>query len=127
MKAAYQILRYASIFSVYHSLKYSEHCYIHAINTNMIELQLDSWLGDRSLYWLAKQSGVAYSTIHKLKKTQPQGISFDVLSKLCDALECAPGDLLLKVPDTTRKNARRKQSAHRPKPAEVSERRIKTK
>jgi DNA-binding Xre family transcriptional regulator len=84
----------------------------------MIELRLNERLGSRSLYWLAKQSGIAYSTIHKLKKAAPQGISFDVLDKLCDALECAPGDLLVKVSEV-------KKSAKNPrKPDNLASRRV---
>lgn len=62
----------------------------------MIEFRLDELLGERSLYWLAKKSGIAYSTIHKLQKAPPHGISFEVLDKLCEALECKPGDLLVR-------------------------------
>jgi putative transcriptional regulator len=64
----------------------------------MIKFRLEERLGDRSLYWLAKEAGISYSTIHKLKKTPPKGISFEVLDKLCDALNCTPGDLLVKRP-----------------------------
>lgn len=53
----------------------------------------------RSLYWLAKQSGVAYSTLWKLKTADTQGVSFGVLDRICEALECDPGDLLVRVID----------------------------
>ena len=69
------------------------------MNMSMIEFRLDERLNGRSLYWLAKESGIAYSTIHKLKKEPPHGISFDTLDKLCAALDCAPGDLLVRVPN----------------------------
>jgi DNA-binding Xre family transcriptional regulator len=63
----------------------------------MIELRLEERLKGRSLYWLSKQTGIAYSTIHRLATMPPQGISFIVLDKLCDALECKPGDLITKT------------------------------
>jgi putative transcriptional regulator len=72
------------------------------MNSYMVELRLKERLGNRSLYWLAKQTGIAYSTIHKLATTATQGISFGVLDKLCDALECTPGDLLVKSPNAKR-------------------------
>ena len=49
----------------------------------------------RSLYWLASKSGVTYQTLSRLKGNKAKAISFDVLEKLCLALECQPGDLLV--------------------------------
>jgi putative transcriptional regulator len=76
------------------------------MNMSMIEFRLDERLGDRSLYWLAKESGIAYSTIHKLNKEPPKGISFDTLDKLCRVLECEPGDLLVRVLGDKKANSR---------------------
>jgi len=56
-------------------------------------------LRGRSLYWLAKETGIAYTTLHKLGKHETGGIDFRVLNKICGALECQPGDLLLYEPD----------------------------
>jgi putative transcriptional regulator len=64
---------------------------------SMIRLDVSSKLEGRSLYWLAKTTGMPYSTVHKLGNAQTYGISFDVLDKLCDALGCEPGDLLVRV------------------------------
>lgn len=79
------------------------------MNTPMIELKLDEQLESRgqSLYWLAKQTGVAYSTLWKLKTADTQGISYGVLDKLCEALNCTPGDLLVRV------NGDKKAKTHR--------------
>lgn len=74
----------------------------------MIEFQLEERLGGRTLYWLAKTSGIAYSTIHKLRKAPPRGISLDTLDKLCAALDCEPGDLLKRVPDGKRAAGRKR-------------------
>lgn len=69
------------------------------MNIGMIRLNLDQQLEARghSLYWLAKQTGVAYSTLWKLKTADTQGISYGVLDKLCEALDCTPGELLVRV------------------------------
>lgn len=49
---------------------------------------------ERSFYWLAKQTGVSHTTLWRLKKGKSLGINFDTLEKICEALECEPGDLL---------------------------------
>ncbi len=48
-----------------------------------------------SMYRLAKDTGVAYSTLWKLKTGRVNSIDFDVLAKICDYLECKPNDLLV--------------------------------
>lgn len=65
----------------------------------MIELQINKLLGDRSHYWLAKTTGINYSVIRNLESQKSQKIDYSSLEKLCDALKCAPGDLLVKVND----------------------------
>ena len=65
----------------------------------MIVLRIDKLLGERSHYWLAQTTGIAHSTIRRFARSKTQRINFATLDKLCDALECQPGDLLLKVPE----------------------------
>lgn len=69
----------------------------------MITLQIDTLLGDRSHYWLAQTTQIAHSTIQRLASHTTNGIRFDTLEKLCDALKCQPGDLLSRVPEQRRK------------------------
>jgi DNA-binding Xre family transcriptional regulator len=68
----------------------------------MIAIKLNDRLQKKgvTLYWLAKNSGVPYVTLWNMsqKKTQ-DSISLPVLSRLCTALGCAPGDLLHHLPD----------------------------
>ena len=59
-------------------------------------LQLDKLLEGRSHYWLAKQTGIAHSTIRRLARPDAEKVSLAILDKLCDALKCEPGDLLKK-------------------------------
>lgn len=61
-----------------------------------IQIDIDEPLrrSGRSFYWLAKQTGISYSTLWRMKKEKAVGINFVTLEKLCDALECTPGDLL---------------------------------
>lgn len=60
-----------------------------------VKIDLETLLAGRSLYWLAKTSGIPYSTVHKIASSKTDGISFIVLEKLSDALECEPSDLII--------------------------------
>lgn len=62
-----------------------------------VRIYLETLLAGRSLYWLAKSSGIPYSTVHKIASNKTDGISFVVLEKLSDALECEPRDLIVKI------------------------------
>jgi putative transcriptional regulator len=48
----------------------------------------------RSFYWLSKQTGISHTTFWRLKKGKALGINFVTLEKICQALECEPGDVL---------------------------------
>jgi putative transcriptional regulator len=49
----------------------------------------------RSLYWLTKQIGTDYTTMHRFKSGKAGGVTFDMLGRICTALECTPCDLLV--------------------------------
>jgi len=54
----------------------------------------------RSLYWLSRNADIPYGTLWNLSQKDTQSsINLPVLSKLCTALECKPGDLLEHVTD----------------------------
>lgn len=61
-----------------------------------IEVQIDELLEQqkRSFYWLSKQTGVSHTTLWRLKKGKSLGINFVTLEKICEALDCQPGDIL---------------------------------
>lgn len=63
----------------------------------MIEIRIDGLLGARghSFYWLAKETGVSHTTLWRLKKGRARGINFETLEKICRALLCQPGDVML--------------------------------
>ena len=60
---------------------------------------IKSTLGDvlesreKSLYWLQQQTGIAYTTLFRLRHGQASSVSFDVMNKICRALTCQPGEL----------------------------------
>jgi putative transcriptional regulator len=62
-----------------------------------IEIPIDRLLARRnkSFYWLAKETGISYSTLWRLKTGKALGINFATLVKICNVLECSPGDLLI--------------------------------
>jgi len=60
-----------------------------------IKLRLDDLLKEkeRSAYWLAKATGMAQPVIWKLTNRKTAGIQFETIARICDALECEPGEL----------------------------------
>ena len=66
-----------------------------------IEIPIDRLLVNcsKSFYWLAKETGVSYSTLWRLKTGKAQGINFATLIKICEVLECTPGDILVLRPE----------------------------
>ena len=61
----------------------------------MIEVRIGQLLKarGRTFYWLAKETGISHTTLWRLKKDKALGINFVTLEKLCEALNCQPGDL----------------------------------
>ena len=57
----------------------------------------------RSLYWLAKTTGLDYSSLWKLAQNKSKGVKHDTLNLLCEALDCLPGDLYEYQPNKKRK------------------------
>jgi putative transcriptional regulator len=49
----------------------------------------------KTLYWLAKESGVDYQGLYRFKTGKAHGIRFNALEGICKALHCTPGDLLV--------------------------------
>lgn len=43
---------------------------------------------------LAEEVGMTEANLSKLRSGKVKGVRFDTLLKLCNALECKPGDLL---------------------------------
>lgn len=67
----------------------------------IIKINLSRILGERRLKMseLSEQAGIAKNTVLSLYHEKAKGITFDVLAKLCAALNCQPGDLLEYIPD----------------------------
>jgi putative transcriptional regulator len=72
----------------------------------MIILRLDELLTERNLtaYALAKKTGLHQSVVSKIRRNESQALRLDVLDKLCVALECQPGDLIVSDNRITTRN-----------------------
>ena len=75
--------------------------YVAIVLTPMIAINLDRLLKQqkRTFYWLAKETGISHTTLWRLKKDKALGINFETLEKICQALSCKPGDVLMRVED----------------------------
>jgi len=62
----------------------------------VIEIRVDKLLKGRgrTFYWLAKETGISHSTLWRLKKGKSVGIIFATLERICQVLNCQPGDVL---------------------------------
>ena len=61
-----------------------------------IVVRLDVMLARRKMKAkdLAEQIGITEANLSLLRTGKVKGVSFDTLAKLCEVLDCAPGDLL---------------------------------
>jgi len=63
----------------------------------MIKIELEKLLEGRSLYWLSRQTNVRWATLAAMANGKMQRLNLEDLDLICDALECVPGDLLVRV------------------------------
>lgn len=52
---------------------------------------------------VVRMTGLAKGTVHALYHDRVQKVDYRVLDKLCIALKCQPGDLLIYTPDERQK------------------------
>lgn len=74
----------------------------------MVELrvrELAEQRGIKNPLNLSQASGLGYATCHRMWNEQPLAIGLDTIDRLCEALDCEPGDLLVRT--TSRKAKRR--------------------
>ncbi|MGB0439590.1 MAG: helix-turn-helix domain-containing protein [Paracoccaceae bacterium] len=53
---------------------------------------------------LADRVGITEQNVSLLKSGKVKGVRFETLNKICEALDCQPGDLLLYEDDTPRED-----------------------
>lgn len=71
----------------------------------MLKLDVERLLKEKgkTKYWLWKQLNLTYTNFDNLIKNRTISIRYENLEKLCNALECTPNDLFVKV-DEKKKN-----------------------
>jgi len=66
-----------------------------------IRVNLDVMMAKRkmSLNVLSEKVGITLSNLSILKTEKAKAIRFSTLNKICEVLECQPGDILEFIPD----------------------------
>jgi putative transcriptional regulator len=74
----------------------------------MIKIRLNEVLAEReqTLYWLWKQTGVRWATIWQIGNGEVARLNLDALDRICEVLECQPGDLLVRIEPKKRKRGK---------------------
>lgn len=79
-------------------------------NGLMIQVRLKELLEarGRSRYWLANESGIEYNTLMRIERAESSNrIELRVLDEICRALECQPGDILVRIDDSKTEKGRK--------------------
>lgn len=71
----------------------------------MIYIRLSELLAERNKtkYWFIKNMEMGYQSLSHLINNEVSGIHFDTLEKICNLLECTPGDILVLKNDNNSK------------------------
>lgn len=66
-----------------------------------IEVRLAILLAERRVSGraLAEYVGITEANLSLLRQGKVKGVRFETLAKVCEFLDCQPGDLLVHVPD----------------------------
>jgi putative transcriptional regulator len=74
-------------------------------DTHRIICHLDQLLDDRqmTLTALAEQVGLTVANVSILKNDRAKAVRFSTLTRICDVLNCQPGDVLSMAPTTHRR------------------------
>ena len=63
----------------------------------MIKIELEKLLEGRTLYWLSQQTGIRWATLAAMANGKAQRLNLADIEAICKALECEPGNLLVRV------------------------------
>ena len=68
----------------------------------MIKVRLDVIMAERKVTGreLAAAVGITEQNLSLLRNSKVKGVRFGTLSKICEVLECQPGDLLAYEPES---------------------------
>jgi putative transcriptional regulator len=78
--------------------------------TGKVVCRLSALLGERKMKMmdLARATGLSKTTVFQLYHEKATKIGLDVLAKICAALDCQPGDLLVYVPEGDKRTGNRR-------------------
>src|SRR5438128_239215 len=81
----------------------------------VIKLRLTEMLEKRgrTAYWLSKETGIRYASIWQMARGDTERLRIETLDRICGALECQPGDLLVRVETRARGKVSRKKARKR--------------
>jgi putative transcriptional regulator len=76
----------------------------------VIKLRLNELLAERGLtpYWLWKETGIRWASIWQMNKGDTERLHIETLDRICEALQCQPGHLLIRVESKRGKLSRKK-------------------
>lgn len=65
----------------------------------MVKIRLADLLEERgkTLYWLAKQTGLRYATLWQMSRNEVSLVNLKTLDKICTALGVEPGEVLVQT------------------------------
>lgn len=66
----------------------------------MLQIRIDEILEKRGLtaYWLAKATNINHATLSQIRRNKNKAINLEFFDRICEVLNCEPGDLLIRVP-----------------------------
>lgn len=72
----------------------------------MIRMKLRELLEARgkTIYWLGKETGLTTKNLYAINNNLNKEISYETLNKICEALDCEPGDLLVREREVNQAN-----------------------
>jgi len=81
----------------------------------VIRLRLNELLAERGRtpYWLWKQTGIRWASIWQMSNGDTARLHIETLDRICEALECQPGDLLVRVESKSGGKLSRKKARKR--------------
>lgn len=74
----------------------------------MLHIRIDEELEKRGLtaYWLAKTTEINHATLSQIRRNKNKALNLEFFDRICEALNCEPGELLIRVP--TKRTAKKK-------------------
>lgn len=66
---------------------------------------------NKSKYWFIKHMEGGYQSLSHLMNNETISIRFETLEKMCDILECEPGDIIIRKKSIRKKVKRNEQTS----------------